>query len=104
MAGAGAGTAAGEEAAPPADGGGDAKPQVTPAEVLAMGKYLGVRLEVRALNPPPPPHRPAPAFVHPPSARFPPPSGHMHGFSSDTAARLDAGAAQGPAAGLTCPG
>ena len=65
MAGAGAGTAAGEEAAPPADGGGDAKPPVTPAEVLAMGKYLGVRLEVRALNPPPAPPPPRPRLRAP---------------------------------------
>ena len=58
MAGAGAGGGAEEVAAPPAGGGGGAKPQVTPAEVLAMGKYLGVRLEVRALTPRPPLSRP----------------------------------------------
>ena len=44
-----------EEAAPEPEGTQGAaavnsKPQVTPAEVLAMGKYLGVRLEVRAPN------------------------------------------------------
>ena len=58
MAGAGAGGAAEEVAANPAGGGGGAKPQVTPAEALAMGKYLGVRLEVRALTPRPPLSRP----------------------------------------------
>jgi len=55
-----------EEAAPEPEGTQGAaavnsKPQVTPAEVLAMGKYLGVRLEVRAAIPPPPaPPRPHP--------------------------------------------
>ena len=53
-----AGAPAPEEARAQGGAAGDAKPQVTPAEVLAMGKYLGVRLEVRALTPRPPLSRP----------------------------------------------